>query len=265
MTGHKALLAQVRQDFFDKTANEKILGCRTWKEYCKNVLHYSDSHMRNLIAGQNPATAKHDGTANRKSSEAPQCSDSETVSLGKPGYEVTVKELLAWRDGLDEELLNHLSIYGSHPKINAGAVDLNFERITPAVAKKLAEYFISLKLCSELLREMQRRNQPMAIAVGVTADPIPEPPPPAKHKTHAVGKNALLRQFRAARLEAKKLTNTSEYIASIDDNVEFPHEMGERLDKAMATMGAARTELESLGVKFHSPAEAAKERRARRR
>jgi hypothetical protein len=39
----------------DKGSDETICGCRTFTEYCKNVLRASPSHIRNLIAGQNPA------------------------------------------------------------------------------------------------------------------------------------------------------------------------------------------------------------------
>src|SRR6266566_10084479 len=53
---HVDLLVQVRQDFLDKPKAETILGCQSFGEYCKNVLHYSESHIRRLIADRNPAT-----------------------------------------------------------------------------------------------------------------------------------------------------------------------------------------------------------------
>lgn len=59
------LLAQVRQDFLDKKKHESIMGCKTWTEYCVGVLHYSESHIAKLLAGRNPAAAKHDGSKNR--------------------------------------------------------------------------------------------------------------------------------------------------------------------------------------------------------
>ena len=65
---HVELLVQVREDFFAKPKDEAIMGCKTFTEYCVGVLHYSESHIRKLIAGRNPASAKHDGTANRKPS-----------------------------------------------------------------------------------------------------------------------------------------------------------------------------------------------------
>jgi hypothetical protein len=58
------LLVQVRQDFLDKDRDELIYDCRTFTEYCTRVLRYSESHIRRLIAGQNPAT-KFDGSKNR--------------------------------------------------------------------------------------------------------------------------------------------------------------------------------------------------------
>ncbi|MGA2431480.1 MAG: hypothetical protein ABSH13_23495 [Candidatus Acidiferrum sp.] len=53
-----ALLGQVRQDFLDKGKDETILGCSTWRAYCQNVLGYSESHVRNMLAkfGNNPAS-----------------------------------------------------------------------------------------------------------------------------------------------------------------------------------------------------------------
>jgi hypothetical protein len=53
-----ALLGQVRQDFLDKGKDETILDCSTWSAYCQNVLGYSESHVRNMLAkfGSNPAS-----------------------------------------------------------------------------------------------------------------------------------------------------------------------------------------------------------------
>jgi len=65
ISDHVDLLVQVRQDFILKPAIEEITGCKTFGEYCKNVLHYSESHIRRLIAGRNPATAIFDGSKNR--------------------------------------------------------------------------------------------------------------------------------------------------------------------------------------------------------
>jgi len=41
------------------------MGCSTWREYCQNVLGYSESHIRRLIAGRNPATVIFDGSKSR--------------------------------------------------------------------------------------------------------------------------------------------------------------------------------------------------------
>jgi hypothetical protein len=60
------LLIQVRQDFLDKAKDEVIYNCRTFTEYCTTVLRYSESHIRSLIAGHNPATRIFDGSKNRK-------------------------------------------------------------------------------------------------------------------------------------------------------------------------------------------------------
>ncbi len=63
------LLVQVRQDFFDKEPSETICGVTTFTEYCTGVLRYSESHVRRLIKGRNPASQKHDGSAHRKPPE----------------------------------------------------------------------------------------------------------------------------------------------------------------------------------------------------
>lgn len=62
------LLVQVRQDFLDKDREELIFNCRTFTQYCTQVLRYSEAHIRRLIAGHNPAK-KFDGSGNRKLSE----------------------------------------------------------------------------------------------------------------------------------------------------------------------------------------------------
>jgi hypothetical protein len=59
------LLVRVRQDFLDKDRNELIYNCRTFTDYCTRVLRYSESHIRRLIAGHNPATKRFDGSKNR--------------------------------------------------------------------------------------------------------------------------------------------------------------------------------------------------------
>jgi hypothetical protein len=64
------LLVQVRQDFLDKDKDELIYQCRTFTDYCTRVLRYSESHIRRLIAGHNPATKTFDGSKNRKPERA---------------------------------------------------------------------------------------------------------------------------------------------------------------------------------------------------
>jgi hypothetical protein len=65
LSDHVDLLVQVRQDFLDKPVAETIMGCKTFGEYCRTVLHYSESHIRRLLAGRNPASAIFDGSKNR--------------------------------------------------------------------------------------------------------------------------------------------------------------------------------------------------------
>jgi len=63
---HTDLLVQVRGDFLAKQKHEKIMGCSTFTEYCVGVLHYSENHIAKIIKGRNPASEKHNGSANRK-------------------------------------------------------------------------------------------------------------------------------------------------------------------------------------------------------
>ena len=66
LNDHVDLLVQVRTDFLEKDKSQTIMECATFGEYCRNILHYSESHVRRLIAGRNPATALHDGSKQRR-------------------------------------------------------------------------------------------------------------------------------------------------------------------------------------------------------
>lgn len=48
-------IIEVRRDFMEKGSDETICGCKTFTDYCLNVLRTSTSHIRRLISGQNPA------------------------------------------------------------------------------------------------------------------------------------------------------------------------------------------------------------------
>ena len=74
------LLVQVRQDFLDKRPDETICGVRTFTDYCTNILQYSEGYIRQLIRGQNPASSKHDGSANRK----PKADNNKPADVPKP-------------------------------------------------------------------------------------------------------------------------------------------------------------------------------------
>lgn len=52
-------IIQTRQDFLDREPDETICGVTTFRDYCTGVLDYSHSHIRNLIAGQTPASEKY--------------------------------------------------------------------------------------------------------------------------------------------------------------------------------------------------------------
>jgi hypothetical protein len=74
------------------------------------------------------------------------------------------------------------------------------------------------------------------------------------------------RRWCAAKRELKAIMNTEEYVAYIDgDSVAaMPAEIQARYDKARTEFYTTQQELESLGVKLHTPAQAAKERRQRK-
>ena len=88
------LLVQVRQDFLDKPKNELILGCKTFTTYCRTVLRYSPSHIRRLIAGQNPATAKHDGSKKRRAMQPwiVKTPDGTLVSVARSAVQKAIRD-----------------------------------------------------------------------------------------------------------------------------------------------------------------------------
>jgi hypothetical protein len=63
---HHAEIIQVREDFLHKAKSKTICGCETWDTYVAQKLNCSPQHMRRLLAGDNPATAIHDGSSNRQ-------------------------------------------------------------------------------------------------------------------------------------------------------------------------------------------------------
>ena len=67
------MIAQLRQQFMKLKPGEAIARCRTWTEYCEQVLHRTDRRIRQVLAGTNPASEKH----SRKSLPASQ--DSEAL------------------------------------------------------------------------------------------------------------------------------------------------------------------------------------------
>jgi hypothetical protein len=108
LSDHIDLLVQVRQDFLDKETDATIMGCKTFGEYCKNVLHYSESHIRRLLAGRNPATATFNGQPQKKFLEnhpkptaCPEChqpfaSKSQLRNHGKTQHGIPSTEVAAF-------------------------------------------------------------------------------------------------------------------------------------------------------------------------
>lgn len=121
------LLVQVRQDFYEKERDETICGVKTFTEYCTAVLRYSASHIRNLIAGQNPATQKHNGSANRRLSE-----------IEGPN---AARELQTWRRSQYPDVMAVVQpcVRGVAARSKSGwiAVDAEFPGITPEEFKVL--------------------------------------------------------------------------------------------------------------------------------
>jgi hypothetical protein len=87
------LLVQVRKDFLEKERDELIFNCKTFTQYCNQVLRYSESHIRRLIAGHNPATEIFDGSQNRK----PALEDTDGRTL----------EERMWDSGIAQRTLEH--------------------------------------------------------------------------------------------------------------------------------------------------------------
>jgi len=63
---HRAEILTVRADFLEKAPSEFICGCATWETYVVEKLNCSSSYMRRLLGEDNPASAIHDGSANRR-------------------------------------------------------------------------------------------------------------------------------------------------------------------------------------------------------
>lgn len=128
------LLVQVRQDFLDKDRDETICGVKTFTEYCRGTLRYSASHIRNLIAGQNPATSKHDGSANRKPKVEPHPNG---------GGQKASRELQIWRKSKYPEVIavvqSSVRNVAARAKVGSVAVDAEFASITPEEFKFLVE------------------------------------------------------------------------------------------------------------------------------
>lgn len=160
-----------------------IKDCYSWKEFCENHLDRTPRALTKALATPQPTPAAHEESARPSQAEytpadavvavttfvdklvrtmSPQ--DAQTVyqqlTAGLPNVVVTpmpapesqpapapaeapltVKELVAWHESLDTG-----DGFNIHPRKApcAGHVDLNFCALKPAVAKKLAEYFVSL-------------------------------------------------------------------------------------------------------------------------
>jgi len=82
----RPLHVELRRRFFVLRPGKSILGCKTWTQFCEKRLHYTDRHVRRLIAGDNPATEKH-------SAKTPPL---PTPTLGLP--DAPPAESLDWTD-----------------------------------------------------------------------------------------------------------------------------------------------------------------------
>jgi len=186
---------------------------------------------------------------------------------------LTWKEVMSWfeegRFNINEDARDDSEVdlqrYGSTQN-----VALDFSNIDPTTAKKLVEYYLRLKAAAvppepePPIPDHAPEPQPV--------DPAPEPKrpavandaqPPNAQPTPPVDEKALWKQFNAARREARTIMDTYEYCNHLDGGPPLSEAMEKRLDNAMKILRTTQTKLEALGMKFHSPAEAAKERRER--
>lgn len=145
ISDHTDEIIQVRQDFFDKLKSETIMGCRDFSEYCSDILHYSTSHIRRLIAGRNPATLTHDGSKNRK----PKLRRLEAGLLGNGPTSSLYGQSLGTTNGAmpgDEDMVSAtVSKQNAHPtRPPVGAVpEYEPSETDPlAVADKLVRFII---------------------------------------------------------------------------------------------------------------------------
>jgi hypothetical protein len=112
---HVDLLVQVRQDFLGKPKGETIMDCHTWGQYCANVLHYSESHIRSLIAERNPATLIHGAPV---PSNCPLCGK-EFPSKGQRGRHIRDEH----PDQADEVLGKQQAPQGGEGKVDPVYID----------------------------------------------------------------------------------------------------------------------------------------------
>jgi hypothetical protein len=62
---------------------EKIAGCRTWTNYCEQVLHRTDRRIRQVLAGTNPASEKHSRKSLPATKDRKALSQPKTVKMPK--------------------------------------------------------------------------------------------------------------------------------------------------------------------------------------
>lgn len=160
------LLVQVRQDFCDKSPDETICGVRTFDEYCTGVLCYSRRRIQQLIAGQNPASGKHDGSANRK----PEWTDEKFLeweskydfdkSLRKQVQTLSDREKLPPEDVLDILTGEMYSGTYSKPQVEA-AIRIVTEESQPDHATATVQQ-------AEIAQRLQEEYESIGINIQVT-------------------------------------------------------------------------------------------------
>ena len=149
---HYAEIIQVREDFLNKAKSKTICGCKTWEEYVTQKLNCSRQQMRSLLAGSNPATAIHDGTANRQPNL-----ETETTATRVPSPNPTTQLPCAPQPEAPnpvEEQTGEMT----REEYMEGLVEAELERIAPAVSRKVNTANIPAKFFVYGSGGMDKRN-----------------------------------------------------------------------------------------------------------
>lgn len=113
----------------------EILGCRTWKQFCEEVLHYSARHVRRLMEGENPA-GKYRNQTPRNVKTVP----SQPSAFAESTFAGTVPPSVEWSDS--KIIRTCVRFVQSVLKPLERLDPQRFHRLAVAIAKEIAGDFV---------------------------------------------------------------------------------------------------------------------------